>query len=502
MIRRAAWPDLMTRLKPAAGSRGGPSRWTTGQRVIALYFVIAYVVPATGQAIFGEQVVSTYWKYPVTLYSLLQVVIVFGLFVLMSRTVLRAKSARPRMKMLRLVSRGATVYEYARLPFAIGALTLAFIYYSSGYNGYRYGETGVSQSGSWLLLLVNTVNAMISVDLYNQLFIVRKPRVRFGPHHIGSLLLAIAYLVSASGAFLVFIGMSAILFAVSPGAFRNLISSAKELSLFKRIRRSAVRGVVVLALFSTAWLAGEGIKASSTRVVTVIEGARYAASDIVSGEGWLRNYFYYLIERSSIYYYSLVYTASYMGDVSAVGGVAPVLLPLRTVAFRADFLLGSPFGVDKPEVPSSMRFNYLVLAIDERRFPRGGSAPGVIGAVNYVVSFPLNVLICGAYLAWVARMIDVLLWRHRNQVMGLIGILLLYMFSEAFLQSPFDLLNVIDGAGIQVVSLLVLYRASRLSWGLHDAAAMSAHDTPPAPARRLGRRLVSSAVVNPRSVEA
>jgi hypothetical protein len=246
-----------------------------------------------------------------------------------------------------------------------------------------------------------------------------------------------------------------------PVIFRGLVFSPPDSPVLVQVKRTLSRGVVVVTLFIAAWLAGEGIKAtSSTREENTILGSAQSSAGDLAANGAVE-YFFYLIERSSIYYNSLLYTTYDLSDVPAVAGGSPIMLPLKSLLFRADYLLGSPLRIEKPTVPSIMGLNYLLVIDRPNRYSRSGSAPGLIAAFTYALPFPINIVACSLYLLWFARTIDVLLWRRGRQKVSLVGLLLLYMFAEQFLQSPFDLLMVIDGATIFALLTYVLYRVEQ-----------------------------------------
>jgi len=228
-----------------------------------------------------------------------------------------------------------------------------------------------------------------------------------------------------------------------------------------------------MLLFITAWLANEGIKATSVGNTDIITEATSSAVEVGSQERALSLFAHYLVERVSVYYYSVISSAEYAQGIPEYGRSASVVFPLSNMVFRLDYLLGNPFGVDRPESgkESVQRMNVHVISKNTSNLGRSGTAPGVIAAFNYPFFFPLNIIFCALFLAWVARIFNGLLWRHREQVVSVLGLLISYMFLEHWLQSPFDLLLIFDGSAIQVGLLYGIYLHEKSSFAKHQASS-------------------------------
>jgi len=151
----------------------------------------------------------------------------------------------------------------------------------------------------------------------------------------------------------------------------------------------------------------------------------------------------------------LLFTSSSANDLASYGGVSPIVFPLATALFRVDYLTGGTLGVPRPEVSSLMQLNYQVLATGTIR-DRAGTSPGVIASFDYVFPFPLNIILCVAYLGIVARLANVLLSQRRGETLSAGGIVLLLLSLGALFQSPFDLLALADDAAVKVLLLLGL----------------------------------------------
>ncbi len=445
---------------------------SVGFATLVTYFVVAYVGPAIGYALFPEEILARAFFNikPANLYTVALAPAVFGLFWYLHRQGFRLRQGSRTTMPSRFLSNLFVWYERFRLPIGLISLVLAFFYNQQGLNNVRYREIGISESGSVLLFVVVALNTLISVDLFRGLFILQpEQRTR---QRVESFVLALAYLLSANSVFGVFIGLCVMVSVAAPTFFRRLLFASAAPSPLVRVRRLATLASLTAAIFMVAWLTGEGIKASSsTRVDNdILSSAGSTASDLVSNESWYKNYFFALLERSSIYYYSLRYTTNDLSEVEYFAGGHPIMLPINNLLFRADVLMGGRMRLTKPVVPSVAGLNYLLLIDNPKRFPRAGSTPGLVAAFCYSVPFPLNILACAVYMAWFARLLDVLLWRRGTNTVTLLGLMMLYMFSEPFLQSPFDLLVIFDGATLFAVLIWVLYRFEAPQYQAHRQA--------------------------------
>src|SRR2546428_868054 len=138
------------------------------------------------------------------------------------------------------------------------------------------------------------------------------------------------------------------------------------------------------------------------------------------------------------------------------GEISPLVLPLRTLSFRLDYLLGGFWGVKKPSLASIEQLNYQLMT-NERIREREGSSPGLLASFNYVFVFPLNMIFAALYLLWLSRMMDVMLMRHRSKIISTPGIVLLLLFLTPFFYSPFDSLMVLDDGVLYLLFLLAFY---------------------------------------------
>jgi len=454
-----------------------------GHRLVIFYFVVTYAWPWVGNVLLGDQLLSPFRQAPLTLYAVGLVAGTFLLYTLFSRSVfLVPRRAPSRPKMSRWLATAGRTYSRYRLVPALAALWLASMYYATGLNSFRYSVLPLSEVGSPLLFVTNLVMTAVGVDLFVMMFLRNPADARPLRRVIEDLILSVSYLLSTNGAMAVVVGLSALLCSIGPKSFSAIVFSTRNLFSLTSTRRLGMATVTIVLLFTTGWLTNEGIKAASGGKADVVDAAVEAAQRVVSRDGWAILYIDYITSRTSVYYYSLLFSATDPdAEVAAVAELTPALLPLRNLAFRADFVLGQPFGIPRPEVTSMRRVNWLVLAENPAILPRAGASPGLIASFNYAMPLPLNVVFCALYLAWFARVVDLTLWRRGAQGVSLFGLFLLFIFWENFLQSPFDLMLIIDTAFLHVAAMYTLYRVERARWLVQAERRSAAVPSPSLP---------------------
>lgn len=416
---------------------------TIGQKLVTAYLAVAYVLPMIGNVLFHDSIVTIYKIFPLTLYSIMLPVAVYVVFLVLSTSRIRFLPKVPIPLLRSIVTRVGRMYQRLRLPFALTAVLLAMEYFSVGLNSYRYSYQGISQVNSWRLILVIILNVVISVDLFYCMFLRPKGVVKiFTRRYLENILLSLTLVLTANGTVSMFMAMTACFYSVSPKMFGRLIFFPKHWTSSRKLMRSVVLGMAILLIFPIAWLSGEAIKVSSSGHIDALKAGVDLAEGFIADEDFVKEYFHYLVASLSSHYYSLLFTAASSRDVLSYGTASPIVLPIDTLFFRADYLLGGLYQVSRPEVGSLSRLNYVLLTAEEIT-PRQGTSPGLIASFNYVFIFPLNVLFCSFYLRWVARIIDVLFRQRHSEALSGFGILLLLVFLQGVFQSPFDFLTAV-----------------------------------------------------------
>ena len=441
-------------------------RMSNGEKAIGLFFVITYFIPMVGVTLFREELLSTYKLYPLTTEAVATLCAIFALYFVLCR--LRFSLFRPIdfSALKRYIDFCAQLYARSRLAIALAEIALGLVALYTQSAGYRYMSEGIVtlDAGTAIFLLPNIVlNVVITIDVFYCIFIAHEQEHRpLSRRHIEAILLALALILSANGTFSLFIGLAALLHALSPGRFHGvLFGEARE-------RRSWAQtlawGAILVFALMVAWYFGTLIKLSSSRDVGEIvrEVNWLNVLGLVGTDLGLADLLYYFLERYSIFYHSFLYTLAATPEELRHGAVSVLSFPLHTLFYRIDFLLGGAFDVTRPEVAAISRLNYELLTVDPIS-DRAGSAPGLIASFNYVFAFPFNIILCALFLRWLTRVIDVLLWRNRGESLNLFGLVMLLIFLQTVFQSPFDVLIVFDDAAIYLGLLFMLYANERIA---------------------------------------
>ena len=428
---------------------------SNGHAVIGGYFLVAYVLPMAANLAFAEEIVPTYKVYPLTVECILAVGAVYLLFLLLSATRVPLAPAIDTGLAHPLIESLGRVYARWRIAIALVALPVGLMSFLAGQTSYRYSDEAISEAdlvSRSLLLIVILLNVVITVDFVYRMFVSREAATRMGgKRFVENVLLALALVVMANGTISLFLALIALLWSLRPAILDQLLFTPMQRGRRNEWIVASGSAMVFLVVLVVAWYYGTLIKISSSRgvgtllldwdLMTVLSGG--------SSEASITSVLYYFVERYSIFYYSLVFTVAAPAAERSYDAVSALVFPLQALWFRVDYLLGGLLQMVKPEVGSIAQLNYQLLTAGVIR-SREGSAPGLIASFNYVFAFPLNLLCCAAYLRWLGNRIEDLLRQQRGRRLSPFGVLLLMTFLQAFFQSPFDFLTVIDDAAIYV----------------------------------------------------
>jgi len=433
---------------------------TNGQRVITGYFLIAYVVPLIGNVLYPEKIETIYQIFPLSPYPIVLFVAIYALFMLLSRVVREpGRVTTPRLQ--RSIAKTAALYRRIRTAFGAVALLLSWQYFASGMNSYRYAPEGegISDLGSILLLGVNVINVVATVDLLHAA--LNQPSVSSDRStYIGTLLLGGAVVLSANGTASMFLALFFVFYATFPAVSYAVVFRRTADSYLASFLKSSMALTLVVALVLGAWVVGEGIKISSLRTVSAVQAASDVADQMLRQDGFWADYPYYFLSTNSIYYYSLLFTAHSDREAFNYGGISPVVLPLKTFLFRLDYLAGRPFEILRPDPGTFSRVNYLLLTAlpAPAQNPRAGSSPGLAAAFVYAFPFPVSILMAAVYLLLVSRVLDRFINPGSSDRLSPIGVLVAVSCLHGLFQSPFDMLAVLDPSTL--FALLVIGAAS------------------------------------------
>lgn len=461
---------------------------TNGERVITAYFIIAYLVPMVGNLLFPDKIETIYQISPLSFYSVVLLVATYVLFIVASRS---KSTWRPPVRLQRLALRIARLYRRLRLTIAIVSVPLSWQYFVRGMNSYRYAAEGegISDLGSLLLLVVNVINVLATVDLMHAM--LSKPaEVRNWRTDLGSVLFGFALVLSANGTASMFQTLFFLLYATFPRLSYALLFVRRGQYQLIALIKSGLSVALLVLLVLAAWIVGEGIKVSSSRRVSSVDAVTDVANETIRQAGFWSDYPYYFLSTNSIYYYSLLFVAqSERGELN-YEGVAPVVLPLKTFLFRLDYILGRPLEILRPEPGTVSRVNYLLLTAlpSPLQNPRAGSSPGLVAAFVYAFPFPISIVAAAWYLFVVARILDRFIAPLDR--LSLFGVFLAVSCLHGIFQSPFDMLVVFDPSTL--FTLLVI-GAALTNVNMEKAAAGSL-----APPRRLWSESATSPLSAPR----
>jgi hypothetical protein len=439
---------------------------TIGQQFVTVYFGIAYLLPMVGNVLFDEYIVSSYIIMPLTLYAAVMIIGVYVLFLILS-TVNIPSGIVPGASLIRPMALDiGAIYTGLRPFIAVIAALFAAMSLISGSVGYRYGAQGISELNSPLLVILIVLRIIIGLDLFYCMFVkageTDKPFTR---RYLQNILLSATLLISANGVADAFFSLTTVLYSVFPRVFKRLVFMPKSGPALIAWLVASVVIILFIAAGASAW--GNAVKASAgvgdlpdePKVLTVF--ARMSEFYLTDPDS-LSTYFYYLIERLSIYYYSYLFTVESTWEFLNRGELTVLALPLRSFLFRIDYLTSGMFGMVRPDISSIMQLNYQLLTLEPTN-TREGSSPGAIGAFNYVFSHPVGPILCAFYLSWVSKVIDALFRQHQQELLSVFSAVLLFFYLGPFFQSPFDWLLVIDDGLIYLVLVVGLASAEERS---------------------------------------
>jgi hypothetical protein len=422
-------------------------RLSNGERLILIHFAMAYWLPAIGNVLFASAIVSSYLVMPLSTYAVLMMVVTPFLAIAMLRplaTILPPHRGRPRFQLV------ARLYNLARLPLAITTLGMSLVNLAAGATSYRYASTGISEGAPATLIVGIALYGLASADLFVCMFITPGSGHVTKTRRLATWLYAASILIGANGIATLFQALLAALYTIAPSQFQRLTLFPTTANFLQRVKLTIVGVVMLLLLFIPAWIGGQIVKTSSSE-----EMAAAAINVIgnVQDEQFRVSFPLYLLERLSSYYYAVLYTADDSAMLSS-DEVNPVWYPIRNLIFRVDYLLGSPFGFERPAITSVSHLNYQLLS-RMRASDREGSSPGVLASWNYVSPAPLGIFFSAAFLVLVARWIDRVAPRRRSP-WSFVGCLLVAEALRGVFQSPFDLIIVADEGTLFLIAVWLL----------------------------------------------
>src|SRR5690242_15777518 len=447
---------------------------SNGHRVVAFTLGLMYIVPLIGQPLVGGQLVRHWLAYPPTVKALTQLLLAYSVFLLVrvagGRLLPRRGPRPPRAR--RVLDKSIGFYLRWRFVFALAGIALGVVMLLFGANTFRVVHVSLLDMNSTVAFLGVASMAWLAIGYVDAIYMIfssadadptnlpanalpASPRTRRE-----NTAMAVALVLQSNGLGTIFLGFNALFHAVFPRTSRRLLFSQK-------VRRT--RSWIPLA----ALLAGGPVLFGSWYVSQVIKMAPGGDLEGFFDASTLQRtipveydqpahlaFSYFLFERLSVYYYAWTFAAASPPEARNYDGWEALGAPLRTLAFRADTLTGHRFGVERPEIPSIARLNYVLLTADPVQI-RTGASPGVLASFAYVLPFPLDGIACGVFLAWFCRVLDDLYPDSKQQRLTGLGLSVSFFVFFSIFQSPLDVLEIIQDQTLFVVILCAVAYSRR-----------------------------------------
>src|SRR5581483_1373846 len=419
-----------------------------GHRVIAFTLGLMYLIPLAGQPWVGNQLVRHWLVYPVTAKALSQLLLAYGVFLLMRITGGRVLPQTGREAPARkLLERAIEFYLRWRMSFGIAGVALGAAMLLFGANTFRVVHVSLLDMDATVALLGIASMAWLAVGYVDAIYVIFSAADETAAAHLRcreNVVMAVALILQSNGLGTIFFGANALFHAVFPRICRGLLFASAG---GRRMRP----WVPMLAFF-----AGGVLLFSSWYVSQVIKMAPGASLEGFFDASTLERtipseydqpvhlaFAYQLFDRLSVYYYSWTFAAAAPPEIRSYRGREALLAPLRTLAFRADTLAGHRLGIERPEIQSVSRLNYVLLTADPIQM-RTGASPGVLAAFAYVLPFPLDAIACGIFLGWCCRLLDDLYPDARRERLTALGLSVSFFIFFSIFQSPVDMLEIIQ----------------------------------------------------------
>lgn len=488
---------------------------STGQKLISFYFLKAYLFAIIGNIIFKEEIISSYKLYPLTYIALISIFSIYFLYLAISRAFSLSDSyinlsyLHSITKILNVLG---TKYLNHRFSIAWGMTLFSLLYFFHGFSSYRYGTTSLSEINSPMLFACILMESVITFDLFYFFFLRHTQNIDISKKtYFSNILFASSLILLANGTGSAFIAFILFFASIAPKKFNIIIFKEANLAFHKRLLYLMLHTIIFVFIIILAWNHGEAIKnvsltknplvilkssigfwqgkafkdnfseniknnhaqneqtaqntnsqntqsapeihntpnSNSQNIQLIKENLSHLSNFLL----YLKSFSYYFIERSSIYYYSFLYTVN--ENINLQG--SPIIYPFNNMLFRMDYLFfRGMLGFKRPDPGSICSLNYQLLS--KVIVPNKGSAPGLLASFNYVFTFPFNFIFCIFYLVILSSLIDRLFSKTSNKI-SFFGILIIFLLFEIFFQSPFDILIIFDSTMLQLLLIIGLILA-------------------------------------------
>jgi hypothetical protein len=439
-----------------------------GHRIIAAHVGLLYLMPLIGHWLVPDAP-SPYKQYDPSMMTLLQLAAIYGLFAVLDAAHFRLFPAMGTAGLVAVVAKVSDVYQRVRLFIAMAAVLFGIAGMIWGLNSYRYSAEGISELPVLervVIIALMILNLVLTVDMFYWMFVAPVERTRvFSRRYWEHLFISIGFVVITNGIFSLMQAVMALFFTLRPELFHQLLFAPRDATWAKVLFRTTASAAVLVIAMSLSWYFGSIVKLSTSRSTADLfnETDRLSIAGITDQGSVSRSIGLYLLERTSIFYYSYVFTIEAPESERPYSALEVLEIPIQTFLFRVDFLMGRMFDVQKPDPGAVSRMNYQLLTAGDIR-AREGSAPGIFASANYVFPFPFNMIVSALYLVWISRTINTLLQNHSTERLSLFGVLVLPVLFPTVFFSPLDFLTVFDEGFLYLLMmapLVVWQRANR-----------------------------------------
>jgi hypothetical protein len=416
---------------------------SAGSRLIFLYVLYAYIVPAC--VIFYLGYPWIYREFDLNYVALIILFLIFTVYWIVGNfrnKKIIPKKIRKSENLLFLLNKKKFL-----ISLLFGSVLIAAFGAVFQLNGFRYLATGISESPSFFLtILLALVASLLQFFLMVYVFYSTT-----GGEALERGLLALGLLLSSNGIATLLVAMLGVIHLFFPKTLRKIlfidVVSFKTLNQYRyqKIITSLFFLPMSVVLAAFAWIAGEAIK----------RGELSSVMDLVLSDELVSFAQDWIVLRVSPSYVSLLaaldeYALNTQWEVVQDHFFAPI----STFLFRFNALAYNIFDYPRPLDGTIARINYLLITSPEFVSDREGTSPGLIASFLYCFPFPLNFMALISYLLFLQNLFSRMIGGI-NREMSFIGWTIFLVFMLPMLSSPFDLLLIIDDGAFSALLIFI-----------------------------------------------
>lgn len=404
-----------------------------GSKLLVLYCVITYVIPAILVALYGQPGIYR----PVSMSpGVLLVIFTVLLAILWTETTAAADNASYHLRPLS---------QNLQVAMMSVSLLIAAAGYFSGVNSFRYSDVSIGEEGTFLKIGFS-FSATLNILILPYLIFCEKEALFPGEtakkRKLIRILLLLSSFFSVNGIAGALVALVVFFVVFFPKVVRAFVIKDSGVSMAYRVGMILLVGLSVI-MMPFLILLGLSIK----QKVNVSE---LSFKDDVSEIYLIGEYF---VSRISAHYYSLMLACQEYAFNFSGRSFQNLLEPVKSVVYRSDVLMGHPFGVEKRLLGSISRVNVELIS-NYSIGDREGTAPGLLGGFILCFPFPLNFVSLFLFLVWITTLFNRLVLAFGVRV-SFFGFLIInyFMYSD-LVNSPIDWLLIFDETFIFLLALL------------------------------------------------